>query len=279
MSAMIRQMRVKHYIKNLLVFLPLFFGGGALEPARLGRVGLGFLAFCAVSSAVYVINDLRDLGRDREHPVKRERPLASGAIGRGAALGLIAACLAAAAALSALLGDLRAAGCLALYLALNLGYSMGLKDVPILDVVILSAGFVIRVFYGSALTGFAVSKWLFLVVTAGSLYMSLGKRRNELLRQGEDREVLRRYSVPFLDKNMYVCAGLAIVFYALWAIEMPDPRMIWTVPLVIVILMCYSLDIEGASDGDPVEVILRDRRLLALAAAYAVCAFLMLYVL
>ena len=102
------------------------------------------------------------------------------------------------------------------YLGLNVAYSMGLKNKPIIDIVILAAGFVIRIFYGGMITGVSISKWLYLVITSGSLYMGLGKRRNEMKKQTDTRDVLKYYNVDFLDKNMYVCVALTIVFYALW---------------------------------------------------------------
>ena len=96
---------------------------------------------------------------------------------------------------------------------------MGLKNKPIIDIVILAAGFVIRIFYGGMITGVSISKWLYLVITSGSLYMGLGKRRNEMKKQTDTRDVLKYYNVDFLDKNMYVCVPLTIVFYALWTYE------------------------------------------------------------
>ena len=190
----------------------------------------------------------------------------------------MAVCLVIAAGISILIGNIPAAVCLLLYFVLNVAYSLGLKNRPIIDIVILASGFVIRVFYGGFVTGIPISNWLYLMVITISLYMGLGKRRNELRRQTDTREVLKYYTLPFLDKNMYVCVALAIVFYALWTIEMPDSRLIWTVPLVIIILLCYSFDIEGNSDGDPVEVILHDKVLLVLAVAYAACIFVLLYI-
>lgn len=155
---------------------------------------------------------------------------------------------------------------------------MGLKNIPIIDVVILASGFVIRVFYGGCITGVLISKWLYLVIVTGSLYMGLGKRRNELRAQMDTREVLKFYNEGFLDKNMYVCVALVNVFYALWSIEMPNPRMIWTVPFFLVLLMCYSLDVESDSDGDPVEVIIHDKVLIGILIAYTICIFILLYI-
>ena len=168
--------------------------------------------------------------------------------------------------------------CLILYFLLNVLYSLGLKNKPIIDVAILASGFVIRVLYGGIITGVAISKWLYLVIVTGSLYMGLGKRRNELRAQTDTREVLKYYNENFLDKNMYVCVALVNVFYAIWSIEMPNSWMIWTVPLFIVLLMRYSLDVEGDSDGDPVEVIVHDKALIGIIIAYAICIFLFLYI-
>ena len=154
---------------------------------------------------------------------------------------------------------------------------MGLKDKPIIDIVILAFGFVNRVFYGGFITGIVISKWLYLVVTTGSLFMGLGKRRNELKVQKDTRAVLKYYNEGFLDKNMYVCIALADVFYTLWTLEMPNPYVSWTVPVFVILLMCYSLDLEGDSDGDPVEVIFKDKLLIVLCLCYAVCLFALIY--
>lgn len=272
-------LRVKHYIKNVLVFLPMFFGGVIFERSRVINACLGFIAFSFLSSVVYIINDYKDIEKDRKHPTKKNRPLASGAISKRSAVLCVVVLLLIIAACSFYIGNYVALACLLGYLFLNILYSMGLKNKPIIDVVILASGFVIRVFYGGLITDVEISKWLYLVVVTGSLYMGLGKRRNELRAQTDTREVLKYYNESFLDKNMYVCVTLVNVFYALWSIEMPDPRMIWTVPFFIVLLMCYSLDVEGDSDGDPVEVIVRNKALIGIVIAYAVCVFLLLYVL
>ena len=166
---------------------------------------------------------------------------------------------------------------LGIYFILNIGYSFGLKDIPIVDVVILASGFVIRVFYGGFITGVEVSKWLYLVITTGSLYMGLGKRRNELKKQKNTRNVLNLYNIPFLDKNMYVCVALTIVFYSLWTLEWSNGLMIWTVPIFIVLMLCYSFDIERDSDGDPVEVLLGNKIILFILLVYSLYIFISLY--
>lgn len=278
MQDYVKLLRVKHYIKNLLVFIPMFFGGVMFEQVKLIQAGLGFLCFCLISSAVYIFNDYRDIEKDRKHPTKKNRPLASGKIKPQMAIIILVILVAAAVVISLKIGSLQAAVCLALYFVLNIAYSMGLKSVPIIDVVILASGFVLRVLYGGFVTDIEISKWLYLVVTTGSLYMGLGKRRNELRAQTDTRDVLKYYSESFLNNNMYVCVALANVFYALWTLEFTNPYISWTVPVFIVMLMCYSLDMEGDSEGDPVEVILKNKVLLGILLVYGIGLFTLLYI-
>lgn len=277
MKDYVKLLRVKHYIKNLLVFVPMFFGGVIFEKERLISAGLGFICFSLISSAVYILNDYRDIEKDRNHPTKKNRPLASGRVDPKIALAIMVSCLVIATVISVFLGSIGGAICLLLYFLLNVAYSMGLKNKPILDVVILASGFVLRVLYGGNITDVEISRWLYLVVTTGSLYMGLGKRRNELKARTDTREVLKYYNESFLDKNMYVCLALANVFYALWTLELTSPYISWTVPVFIVMLMCYSLDTEGDSEGDPVEVILKDKTLISIILIYSISIFALLY--
>ena len=270
-------LRVKHYIKNLLVFVPLFFGGAMFYRGKMTDALMGFITFSLLSSSIYVFNDYIDIDKDRKHPTKKNRPLASGMIKPQMAIIMMIILLLCVLGMSVLIGNLQGFLLLMLYFLLNIAYSLELKKKPIIDIVILSSGFIIRVFYGGAITGISISKWLYLVIITGSLYMSLGKRRNELRNQTETREVLQYYSESFLDKNMYVSLALANVFYSLWTLEMPNSVITWTIPVFIVILMCYSLDAERDPDGDPVEIILHDRFLICLLVAYAVCLFVLLY--
>lgn len=278
-------LRIKHYIKNFLIFLPIFFGREIFDKSKLCNAILGFVCFCSISSAVYIFNDYRDIDKDRAHPTKKNRPLASGRISKKVAIITIIICLCIALIGSMMIGNINGAICLYLYLVLNILYSLGMKNMPIIDIAILASGFVIRVFYGGFITNITISKWLYLVITTGSLYMGLGKRRNELKRmiaggerKFETRNVLKYYNEAFLDKNMYVCMGLTNVFYAMWTIEMPNNKISWTVPAFFIILMYYSLDIEGDSEGDPIEVIFKDRVLICIVAIYFICIFYLIYI-
>ena len=285
MKHYLKLIRVRHYVKNLLVFAPLACSGQLFDKRKLAACFLAFAAFCMTSSVVYIVNDIRDRESDRNHPTKCMRPIASGAVSISSAgiLGLILSIIAGLCntfcfhPVSTLL--------LLLYFASNLGYSLGLKNIPLLDISILVFGFLSRILYGAIVTGITISNWLYLTVIALAFYFALGKRRNELKQLGETvtRRVLKSYPINFLDKNMGMCLTLANVFYALWSMDEKtmsfynNRYLIFTVPIVLVITMKYSLDIEGDSDGDPVEVLLHDKALLALCVFYLAVMFFILY--
>jgi 4-hydroxybenzoate polyprenyltransferase len=285
----LRLLRVHHYIKNVLVFIPLFFSANILNPRYALPSLVGMAAFSLLSSIVYIINDIRDRDKDRLHSIKRLRPIASGRVSIRGASGVIAALTLALGAISVLghtLGIKITSPLLlmGLYLALNIGYSLGLKNIPLVDISILASGYVIRVLFGATLINIDISVWLYLMITLGALYLGLGKRRNEMTSQREGvRSVMRFYSHAFLDKNMYMCQALCIVFYALWSIDVVTVQkfnttaFVYTIPLVLLILLKYSLNIEANSDGDPTSVILRDKMLLLLCAVYALCVFFIIY--
>ena len=286
---LLRLMRPKHYLKNLLIFVSITFDRNLFHSSILLRALLGFAAFCLLTSAVYVFNDIRDVEADRRHEIKRSRPVASGAVSVPAAWGLLSVLLAAALAIQLTAFGLRSSSLFFMlaYFAVNLGYSLGLKHVPFLDIVLLVMGFVLRVVYGAAIVGSRTSAWVYLTVFALSFYLGLGKRRNELVKLpggGENtRKVLQYYSYEFLDKFMYLCLTLAVTFYALWsadgevAAKYGTDKLIWTVPLVIIILMKYSADIESNSYGDPVDVITHDKVLLALGVLFGLVMIALIY--
>lgn len=281
-------LRAKHWIKNALVFFPIAFGGGLVgDPEGLRATVLGFLALCLAASGIYIVNDLRDVERDRAHPVKCRRPIASGEVGPRAAVAAAAACFAGGLAL-----DLAAAGpalpplaCLAAYVALNLGYSFGLKNVPVVDIAILAAGYFIRVLYGSCLAGVEISAWLYLTVVSLSFYLGLGKRKGELDAAGGGpvRPVVARYPADFLASNMTVFFTLGLVFYSLWASDASvaartSGHMTATIPVVFLICLRYSLVQGQKGQGDPIEVVLGDRVLLALLALFVAVVLAVVYV-
>lgn len=286
MNRYLKLMRVHHYMKNLLVFAALVCSGQLFVPAKLCAGVLGFFAFCATSSAIYIINDIRDCEKDRRHPTKCRRPIASGTVSVRNAIILAVVLFILAALFIAPVFKLSAVLLLLLYIVLNLAYSFGIKNVPIADITVLAAGFVTRVIYGAQLTEIIISNWLYLAVFAMSFYLALGKRRGELIQvaDGDTRSVLKAYPLDFLNRNMTMCLTLGNVFYALWSMDQVTTAfyhnrlLIFTVPIVLLITLKYSLTIEGASDGDPVEVLIHDRALLLLVLLYLAAMLGILYV-
>lgn len=287
MKNYLKLMRVHHYLKNVLIFLPLVFSQNLFNFDLLSKTIFGFCSFSILSSIVYVINDIQDVEKDRKHSTKCKRPIASGAVSIKeayilavfiAVMGIVLNYLACGLNFKAWLFVI-------MYVGFNFAYSMGLKNRPIIDITILVSGFLFRVLYGSAITSIVVSNWLYLTVIAMSFYLGLGKRRNELDNEGsKSRKVLKYYNHDFLDKNMYMCLGLTIVFYSLWCVDpttiarYPNNNLVWTVPLVMIICMKYSLNVEGESDGDPVSVLLKDKVLIGLTLLYILIVLLIIYI-
>lgn len=277
----IKLMRVKHYIKNVLIFLPLIFSLNFNNFQMDIRVFLGFIAFSLTCSIVYIINDIQDVEKDKQHPVKCKRPIASGKISKKEAL-ILALILFIITTIICVQSkfDYNSILILGTYLVINILYSKILKNIPLIDVVVLVACYVLRVLFGATLIGVSVSHWLYLTIISFAFYLALGKRRNEMTKSMENgtetRKVLKYYTKDFLDKNMYMCLALTIVFYSLWCVDevtitkFDINYLIWTIPLLIIICMKYSLNIEGNSYGDPVDVILSDKILIILILIYCI---------
>lgn len=265
--------RIKHWIKNILVFLPLFFNGNILNTNKLMLSTVAYLLFCFLSSTVYIINDLADIESDKSHPVKKNRPLASGRVSKKIAYITLAILI----FLFIILGIylyLKVNNILIIvipitYLILNILYSYIFKKIPILDIIIIVLGFVLRVIYGGISTDIFVSKYLYLLIIFGSFFLAFGKRRGEYFKTDlKCRDVLNKYDKYFLDKNMYVSYAISLVCYILWCVDTNildknyHDYLFWTIPLVMVIFQIYSLDIEKGSHADPVDVILNNKALL-----------------
>lgn len=287
----IKLMRPKHYIKNFLVFVCLAFEGNLFYAPVALKVFGGFWAFSLLSSAIYIINDIRDREADRQHEIKKNRPIASGAVSVCGGSILAVALIVIAVLLNYTCSGLwqRSLFIMGIYFVVNLGYSLGLKQIPFVDIVLLVSGFLLRVLYGAAIVDSEVSAWVYLTVTSLSFYLGLGKRRNEQKKMvergavGSTRAVLSAYSYAFLDKFMYVCLTLSVAFYALWsadekiAMKYGTDKLVWTVPLVLIILMKYSADIETDSYGDPVDVVLHDKALILLGMLFGAVLLGLIY--
>ena len=286
----IKLMRPKHYLKNGLILAPLFFSKEINILNKIIDVLFAFLAFSLISSTIYIINDTMDAEKDRQHPKKCKRPIASGQISKKNAI-IFSILLFISSFTFHYFGNRNKLFSISTiylisYFFINLSYSLGLKNKPILDLVLLSAGFLLRVLYGGEITDVPISYWLYLIVITFSFYMGFGKRRGELEIKGDKntREVLKKYSYEFLDKKMSIFMALTLVFYSLWTVDkkttdvVGNDLFIWTVPLVIIIFLRYSYVIElGESDGDPVEVLLSDKVLISLVIVYILVTIIFFY--
>lgn len=284
--ALLRAMRPRQWTKNVFVFAGVFFDGRVFEPARLGRSLAAFAVFCLLSSAVYLINDLADVENDRRHPSKRNRPIASGELKPTVAIVAAVACiivsLAGAFALGPAFGIVSAA-----YLALMVAYSFYLKNIVIIDVMVIAAGFVLRVFAGAAavqVTRF--SPWLYVCSTLLALFIAVNKRRHELLLLAEDadnhRSSLREYNLEFLDTMTSLVTATLLASYSFYTFSAPNlpanHSMMLTIPFVLygIFRYLYLVHARGLG-GAPEEIVLGDKPMLVTLALWALTAGLALY--
>ena len=277
----LKLIRVKHWIKNLLIFIPLICSGFINIDNVLNLI-IGFFSFSFMSSFIYIINDIKDIEKDKLHPRKKKRPLPSGKITKKRAIIIAIILLIASLSFNYIIHKeiLNTSLYLLLgYMIINVLYSMGLKNIAILDIVLLASGFIIRVYYGASIINVPVSDWLFLTILNASLFLGLGKRKKELINNKDSRKVLKEYNEAFLDKFQYISLGLMLVFYSLWTIEQDIKLLSLTIPLLIIIFMKYCLIIEKSDEGDPTTILYQDKMLLFLCLIYGISMIMFLVIL
>jgi 4-hydroxybenzoate polyprenyltransferase len=270
LRALLKTMRPRQWPKNFFIFAALVFDKQLLIPASLLRTIAGFFLFCLISSAVYIFNDLADIEADREHPEKKYRPIPSGElpIGTAWATGILFVVISVG---GGFLLSPSFATVVTTYFLLNLAYSKWLKHVLILDVLILAAGFVLRVGAGVALIHVErFSPWLYVVMTLLSLYLGFGKRRAELALLSDDagshRKVLDGYTIPLLDQYIMIVSGTTIVAYSFYTFSAPNVpanhTMMLTIPFVVYAIFRYLFLVQiKHAGGAPEEILLSDRPL------------------
>lgn len=274
-------------MKNLFVLVPLVFAHRADDPAVAERAIVAFLCFCAASSAIYLINDLRDRESDRQHPLKRLRPIAAGTLPLRVAAGTAVLLLAGAALVARSVGATFLLA-LAAYVVLNVLYSLALKRMVILDVMSIAAGFVLRVLAGAVAVHVDVSNWLLLCTTFVALFLGFSKRRHEIaaLPPGTlaTRAVLEQYSLTFLDQLINVVTASTVVAYSLYTVDpstaarLGTPHLVWTVPLVLFGIFRFLFLLYRSNDArSPTDAILRDPPFLANLALWGVVVLVLIY--
>ncbi|MBN9645269.1 decaprenyl-phosphate phosphoribosyltransferase [Corynebacterium mendelii] len=291
-EAMVKALRPKQWVKNVLVVAaPAAAGGGTLGKAEtIGDIAVAFVVFCLAASSIYLVNDARDVEADRAHPTKRFRPIAAGMLPVGMAYAMAVALivLAVGGSLMATSG-MNLAVVVAVYIGLQLGYCFGWKHQPVIDIALVSSGFMLRAMAGGVATGIALSQWFLLVAAFGSLFMASGKRYAEILLARSSgakiRKSLEGYTPTYLRFVWTLSATAVVMSYALWGFDVSHAHgadggvwyQISMVPFTVAILR-YAADVDRGDGGAPDELALTDRTLQILAVAWVVCIVMAVYV-
>lgn len=271
LAGLVRTMRPRQWVKNVLVLAAPFVGGYLFQLHVLIAVGVAFVAFSLAASGVYLVNDVQDVEADRAHPTKRNRPIAAGMVPPQLAL-VVAALLFAGALGISFLATPNLAIVTAVYIAVQISYCLWLKHQPVVDIAIVASGFLLRAIAGGAAANIELSQWFLLVAAFGSLFMVAGKRYAEIRlaeRTGAKiRKSLERYTASYLRFVWTLSATVLIMTYGLWAFQLSQINhshwpIISLVPFVVAVLR-YAVDVDGGNGGEPEEIALGDRVLQVL---------------
>ena len=284
----LRLLRVEQYAKNLFIFLPLFFSMQIGNVALLGLAAAAFVVFSMAASAVYVFNDSLDIEEDRNHPLKKNRPLAAGTLNRRFAAVLIPLFALPSLAASWLLNP-SLFGLVLLYMVMNAAYGWKLKHIPIVDVAVIASGFVIRVVVGAVVTGTAIYMWILIMTFLLALFLALAKRRDDVIlfvaADRKSRKTIDGYNLAFIDSAMMIMAAVTIVAYILYTVS-PDVMMkfgtdkLYTTTLFVIlgILRYMQITLVENRSGSPTEVLLRDGFLQLAILGWLATFALLIYV-
>lgn len=288
----LKLLRVEQWVKNLFVFAPLFFSGNVTNYNLLVESIFAFVIFSLIASSVYIINDYSDIDSDRKHPEKKDRPLASGAISKSAAIVILLILLLLCSA-GIYFGQQffsqnmwKFATIIAFYFLMNLAYTFKLKHVAIIDVTIIASGFVLRVLAGGYATGIYISQWAILLTFILALVLAIGKRRGELINaqiSGKTRKALDGYNVQFADIALSISCTLAIVCYLMFTLS-PEvqkrfhPRVFYTVIFVVFAFLRYlQQTLVYNRTESPTKVIYKDRYIQVTMVLWIVAFLLQIY--
>jgi decaprenyl-phosphate phosphoribosyltransferase len=281
-AAAVAALRPRQWLKNSLVFAAPLAAGSVFEPSVLWPTIGAFIAFCLISSATYLINDVRDIESDRHHPTKCRRPIAAGQLAPSLAIGMAIALVIASSALALWIRP-ELAAVIALYFVFTLAYSLGLKHEPVIELALLSMGFLLRAIAGGVASDLPISQWFLIVAGFGALFMSSGKRYCELLRvedaapdaQAAARRSLDGYTVSYLRFVWGLAAAVTITAYCLWAFEVGTapstlPWAQWSVLFFVLGILRYGVGIDRGRAEAPEDAVLRDPVLLLIGLGWVV---------
>jgi decaprenyl-phosphate phosphoribosyltransferase len=281
-------LRPRDWAKNLFLFIPIFFSGELFIWNIYPKLIAGFIAFCCIASSIYIINDYRDIEDDKKHPVKSKRPLASGAASKSGSIVICVLLLVIGFTIAYFIRD-KFLFVLSIYFVLNLAYSFGLKNIPILDIVILAVGFVLRIKGGAVIAYIGVSEWLNIMVFLLALFMAIGKRRDDVLLKlssGSDmRKSVKGYNLEFLNVVLALVCAVIIVAYFMYTMSpevlkrLGTYRLYYTCLFVLAGIMRYlQIIFVQATSGSPTRILYKDRFIQAALILWIVSFYFIIYV-
>jgi len=280
MINIIKLIRIKQWVKNLFILVPLFFSQSLFNKESLLKSFITLIGFCLITSSVYILNDIIDIEKDRLHPVKKNRPLASGKISIKLGVVLLILLFTIGMILMLILTNKILVICVLIYVILNILYSLILKNLQSFDLITLASFFVIRVFIGATAIGVDVSSWLIICTFTIALFLGTGKRYIELVKHGiSSRKVLNNYSKEFLIYTLYLSSFSSIVFYALFCLTKGLYYEFSVIPVVGGFLMYFLKLFKNEINEDPSIVFLKEKSILIYLIIWAVLIFILTYVL
>lgn len=288
MKEYIKLIRPKDWAKNLFLLVPVFFAGEIFNNQTLLNIILGFFCFSLVASSIYIINDYRDIEDDRLHPKKRTRPLAAGTVSKGAAITICTLFLITGFTLAWFIRD-KFLFVLAIYFVLNLGYSFGLKNISILDIIIIAIGFVLRVKAGAVIAHIGLSEWLTIMVFLLALFMAIAKRRDDVLIKqvsGTDmRKAVKGYNLDFINAAISLICAVTIVSYFMYTMSpevvqrLGTHRLYYTCLFVLAGIFRYlQLIFVNQNSQSPTKILYKDRFIQLSIVLWVISFYMILYV-
>ncbi|MDY4628006.1 MAG: decaprenyl-phosphate phosphoribosyltransferase [Prevotella sp.] len=286
----IKVARPTHWIKNIFVFLPVFFGGALLNTTEVVAAALTFMSFSLAASAIYCLNDIIDVDADRAHPVKCKRPIASGAITIPQAYGMMTVSLLLSILLMFLLPEGHAKSILVIiaYFVINVAYCLRLKEYAIIDVCIIASGFVLRILAGGYATGVHLSKWIVLMTFLLTLFLAFAKRRDDVLRMNTTgrapRKNTSRYNLTFINQAITITGSVMVVCYVMYTVSpeiiaqfATDKLYLTSILVILAILRYLQISVVDEKSGDPVKVALSDRATQLILLAWMLSFLIIIY--
>jgi decaprenyl-phosphate phosphoribosyltransferase len=287
MKPVIRLLRIKQWVKNLFLFIPSFFAGNLFTLTEISRLLAGALAFCLVASGIYVINDYKDRHLDKLHPKKRLRPIAAGEISEKTAQSMMVILIGAGLGWSFLINQ-DFFFLVLIYVALNIGYSLGLKNIAILDLFIVAFGFLLRVYSGGAIVNVPITDWLAIMILLLALFLVTAKRRDDLIIRSETGELVRKasksYNLEFINSCLTLLSAVIIVAYIMYTVSpavtgrFKSTYLFMTTIFVIAGIMRYlQITFVEQDSGSPTSILYKDKFILITIVGWIISFYIIIY--